>query len=1676
MSKRKTTKLPSEKSAESPMLVVGIGASAGGVEALTHFFANVPPDSGLAYVVILHLSPDYDSQLTQILQNATEMPVTQVMEPVEVEANKVYVVPPDKHLLMANQTIVVQPNARVEDRRAPVDIFFRTLAESQGARAVAVVLSGTGANGSMGLKRVKEKGGAVFVQNPREATFNEMPRNAIATDLIDDILPVADIPARLVAYQQGLGTVIISEEAPQRSEDQQQALREVFTQLRLRTGHDFSNYKRSTLLRRLERRINVHNLSSLPAYAIYLREHPDEAHALLKDLLISVTNFFRDDKVFTAIEQSVIPVLTRPANGKESVRIWVAGCATGEEAYTLAILCAERTLGVIDAPNVQIFATDIDVDAIATAREGLYTLNDAADVSPDRLRRFFTPEGQQYRVRREIREMILFAQHNVLKDPPFSQLDLISCRNLLIYLNPIAQERIIETFHFALKPGGHLLLGVSETVDGSGDLFATVDRENHLYQSRRVLARPYPIPEGIPQSPSERKPPPDPARQQESRPTARVSYGGLHQQLLEQYAPPSLIVNEEYDLLHSSERAGRYLQIGGGEPSKNVLKLIRPELRLELRTALYQATQQQVNVEIPQLAVDVGDRVETITLHVRPVMREGDPARGFVLVLFEYTGNEATGAQPVLTPVEPMAQQLEEELIRAKIQLRSSNEQHELQAEELKATNEELQAMNEELRSAAEELETGKEEVQSINEELTTVNQELKVKIEEASLVSNNLQNLINSTDIATLFLDRAFRVNLFTPATRQLFNLIPFDIGRPLTDITNRLDYPHLQADAEAVLSTLQPVEREVQTTDGHVYIMRVLPYRTAEDRINGVVLTFVDITDRKIIEESLAKSEEKYRTLFNSLDEGVTTLELIFDENERVNDFRYLEHNPALIRQTGLTNAIIGKRAKEIFPDLEAYWFETHERVVKTGKSERAEYYFVTLDSWFDLFVSRVGGEGSRTVVCVYNNITERKRIERNLAFLAEVSQELTRMTNIDETMDALCSKISQYFGASICAFSEVNEAQQLISVAHESKRQNVRSFIGTHYIADFHTKDFRRAMRAGEVYVIRDAAVDPRANAELMAVHSIGAFVSVPLVRDGEWRFALSIADQAAHNWREDEIDLLSEMTDRIWTRLERARAEEVLRETEARLASIRPLTLLGQTEDLARIGSWEYHRPTGHFRWSDGLYRLFGLEPGHVVQPHIYINVAVQNDRDKAQDLVMYLNEGEGVMETELRIRVGEVIKTLQIKAEVLGEGDQLRVLGVDLDITEQLLAQEQIRETATNLQAVLNTSPASIGLLKAVRDPVRPGHILDFQLAVGNDKLAEFFGQPLNELLGQSAERFISLLWDGQTLNNLRQVYNEDEYRYEERPLPAPHQDRWLALAVMRQGDGIVLTGLDITQLKHIQAQQQHWLSELEASRYSVDMLAEMRTALLERTELLRNVSHDLRGNFSVIEGGLQLVGMADSEADRAQIMEMVIRNVRQATSLLTDLLDLSRLESGQQSLTLESFDASALFQELGQSLQPIAQEQSLVLTLSGPDAMVVENDRKQVYRMVQNLTINAIKYTHAGSVMVRWGQDEDRWWFSVTDTGPGLPSDVIALFKAVETTGDNPVQEVTQARSDEARYANNYWGKSSGEGIGLRIVRELAHLLDAQIRVNSEVNVGTNLRVSFPIRYKKEAD
>ena len=851
---------PSEAAVTPQCTVVGIGASAGGLIALKHFFEKMAGDTGMAFVVVVHLSPEHASNLAAILQTTTSLPVVEVTETLKIEPNHVYVIPPGKYLTMVDGEVRLTEPEATRGRRVPIDVFLRTLAAAYGRNAICVILSGTGSDGTLGLKRIKEDGGIAIVQDPADAEYDSMPRSAIATNLVDLILPAAEIPAKLVALKQCADRIQLPEVANEEEKAPAAAdpIREVLAMLRIRSGHDFSNYKRPTIGRRINRRVQVHELADVNEYIDYLRRHPEEMKALLSDLLITVTNFFRDKNTYKSLEQQVVPQIFANKTSADQVRVWVAGCATGEEAYSIAILLHEHAARLADPPKIQIFATDIDADALATARDCCYNEIIAADVSPERLRQFFVKDGQNYIVKKELRDSILFAPHNLLRDPPFSRIDLITCRNLLIYLNRNTQDILLRVFHFVLRQGGFLFLGASESAEGAASLFAPLDKKNRIYRALPSAAQHPPLPLSgdwkirIPEPPAAHK-------------HQGLSLGNLHHMLVEEYAPPSVLVNEEGEILHLSQHAGRYLQLPGGQPTHNLFDIAPPALQLDLRHAFITAKQKNRQIETPNVRVSLDGEQRLVNLIIHPT---SGATQGVYLVIFDETRSPAglrevaPSAQAALESdkaIETIVRGLEDELQHIKDQLRAAIEEHELSVAELKASNEELLAMNEELRSTGEELETGKEELQSVNEELTTVNQELKETIDEVGRANTDLQNLISSTDIATIFLDRELRVRRYTPRTQELFNLIKTDIGRPLEHVTHKLDYGSLTADLAEVVETSQPIEREVRTSNNRWYMVRVFPYRTLQEHIVGVVATFVDITERRHMEHAVREADRR-------------------------------------------------------------------------------------------------------------------------------------------------------------------------------------------------------------------------------------------------------------------------------------------------------------------------------------------------------------------------------------------------------------------------------------------------------------------------------------------------------------------------------------------------------------------------------------------------------------------------------------------------------------------------------------------------------------------------------------------------------------------------------------------------------------------------------------------------
>lgn len=895
--------------------VVGVGASAGGLAAFEAFFSGLPRDKdpGMAFVLVQHLAPDHESLLAELVRRYTRMEVFEVKDGMAIRPNCVYIIPPNHDLALLNGALQLLEPAEPHGHRLPIDSFFRSLAADQHERAIGVVLSGTGSDGTLGVRAIKGEGGMVIAQTPESTEFDGMPRSAIATGLVDFQLAPAEMPAQLLAYAaRAFGTRARPVDAPVSPVDES-ALNKVFVFLRALTGHDFSEYKTNTVKRRIDRRLAVHQIESMDAYVKFLQGNPAEGTALFRDLLIGVTSFFRDPEAFAALEGRVIPRFFKDKDAGSPIRVWSAGCSTGEEAYSLAMLLREHMEARKETHAIQLFATDLDPEAIAIARAGIYPASIASQVPPGRLARWFRadPEGGGYRIHKGIRDMLVFSEHDVIRDPPFSRLDLISCRNLMIYLGGALQQRLLPVFHYALNPGGVLLLGTSEGIGDFGDLFAPLDRESRIY-----LRQPDALVSKRPARGRFRSPLPatGPSRQAAVRGSegARASLREMTERgVLQQISAAAVLVNGQGDVLYLHGRTGMYLEPAPGEASvNNILKMAREGLRVDLTTALRRAVASHDLARASNVRVRTNGSYSMVNLSVRPASgRTVEAESDLYLVVLEAAASaapQAPGETPLTvvetegeTDVDQRIAALKDELRTKGEYLEAANEELETTNEDLRTSNEEMQSVNEELQSTNEELETSKEELQSVNEELATVNAELQTKVADLSRTNNDMNNLLAGTGIATVFVDQALRILRFTPAATRLTNLIPGDVGRPATHIVSNLaGYDRLAQDAQSVLDTLVPKDVEVQARDGNWYMMRIHPYRTLENVIEGAVITFVDISEVKRSEKGLRKANELQRlaVVVRDAQDAITVQDL---------QGRTLAWNPGAERMYGWTES---------------------------------------------------------------------------------------------------------------------------------------------------------------------------------------------------------------------------------------------------------------------------------------------------------------------------------------------------------------------------------------------------------------------------------------------------------------------------------------------------------------------------------------------------------------------------------------------------------------------------------------------------------------------------------------------------------------------------------------------------------------------------------------------------
>ena len=1501
----KNTPVPNPDSSTSLVPIVAIGASAGGQEAVVELLQNLSPTTGLAYVYIQHLDPMQDSRLADILSRATAMQVHEAEHLMRIEPNQFYIIPPDRDLEVLDGVLTLVPRTARSIIHMPIDQFFLSLAQRQKGGAIAIVLSGAASDGTLGLRAIKSTGGITFAQD-ETARFQSMPRSAIAEGVVDRVLSPAGIAHELerLSHQTSIFQQTIlteSQEAesaeasiPEPAVGSDEDLKSIIQLLRRATGVDFSHYKVTTIRRRIIRRTLLYKLDSLGDYAEYLRQHPEEATLLYDDLLINVTNFFRDTETMDYIQKVLFPQLLRDKPVQEPIRIWVPACSTGQEAYSLAILLLE-VLGerALSRP-IQLFATDLSESAVAKARMGSYTRGEMMDVSPGRLQRFFTKVDDHYWINKSVRDLCVFAPHNLLKDPPFSRLDLISCRNLLIYLDSTLQRKAITTFHYALTPSGYLILGKSETVGSSAPLFSQLEKNYKVFSRKndvdsrasftmsprqldndRGMYRPL----GLSKS----------SEQTDNTVTNRTALPGpvsdldkvVDNLLLSQYVPASVVVNQDLEILQFRGSTGLFLEPSPGKASLNLIKMARPSLVFELRNVIHKA--QKLGASVRKSGLEVKLKTTTHYVAIEAIPLDTATEERLFLVIFDEI-------EPPVVPVTRSAdarnrriKELETELANLREDMRSIIEEQEASNEELQSANEEIISSNEELQSINEELETSKEEIESTNEELLTINQELQVRNDQLSESYQFAEDIFGTIREATLVLDTDLRVKSANPAFYKLFKLNDEDTERRLIyELGNRQwDIPELRLMLTDIITSdvqflgFELTYRSVETGEKILSLNARRVVRQQE----SILLAIEDITEHRRAQRLLAERE----AWFHQIADNAPTLIWVTDANGRITFL-----NKVWLAYTGRTMEDVMEQGLTLgmHPDDQPGYRQQYDTSIRERAAFSSEYRL--------------------------------RRHDGNYHWMLENAQPIFSR---DDTF-------AGYIGSSV------------------------------------------------DIQLQKEATLE------------------------------------------------MEEMSRRIQERtLE-------LEQISARLS---------QAQIIARIGSFERNFATGTLLVSDEMYHLFGYEPGSITFTVELVDQQTHPDDRDAINVRIEAAKQDCQPFTYVRriYRPDGQLRYLYNQHEVSCDeaGNPLGFIGIAQDITDRIEVELQLQQTAQNLQAVLNSSPASIGFFKAVRDEEET--IIDFRLMVCNQEFAQVFGQPIQQLIGQLVSQLSTKLWQEHTVETICHVLETGEPFGEERYDSST--DLWMNRTLTKYGDDVLLTSLDVTALKTAEQQQEYLLNELEKSNEDLQILTQLRQHIQERSELLRSTSHDLRGNFGIIQGAATLLDMAKSDEERAQMLDMLQRNLRQATQMLTELLDVARLEAGQEERQITSFDVAELLAGLVESAQPLASERGLWLRSEGSKSLIVEGDNVKIHRIAQNLLLNALKYTKTGGVTVRWETlATDRWQLLIADTGPGLPQNK---------------------------------GKGQGEGIGLLITKQLCDLLDCHMDIDSQPGVGTHFRLSFPQHY-----
>ncbi|GGC00702.1 CheR family methyltransferase [Dyadobacter sediminis] len=1375
-------KLKKKQSGQIPGFIVAIGGSTGALEALTQILELLSTTTGLAFIYIQHAFTEHETRLETTLDTLTSMPVLKAAEGLRILPDHFYIVYPDSGLEAVDGKFVLVNSNLPSESYMPVDSFFISLSEHQKDGIIGIVLSGIGSDGTLGLKAIKSAGGITIVQD-ESAKFQSMPMSAISEEVVDLILSPKEIAIELQRLSKN-SAIFRSFEF---NEEQQEAVDKdlvlILRYLKKSLGVDFENYKITTIRRRIIRRMLLFKLETFASYLQYLKLHASEANLLYGDLLINVTNFFRDTDTMAYLKDELVPKIIDNKSPGEAIRIWVAGCSTGQEAYSLAIIFLE-VIGT-RAANIHIFASDLSEAAIAKARLGIYSASEVQDISAGRLERFFVKVDGTYRINKAVRDLCVFAPHNLLKDPPFSRLDLVSCRNVLIYFDNQLQQQALKSFHYALNPEGHLLLGKSEGASSVASLFTQTDKNHKVFTRRNGYSAKilydvgsYTNEAKLPQMPQKRP-------VSGNSPVTTIDLEQIIDDLLlTRYVPASVVVDQDLEIIQLRGSTGLFLEPSPGKPSFNLARMARPVLVLELRNLVHKARKTGLPVSRSGLEIQVNGQTHYVKIEAVPVKGPADQL--LCLVLFQEIIPEKPASLPYSEAGSQRIRELEEQLAALREDMHSIIEEHEATNEELQSANEEIVSSNEELQSINEELETSKEEIESTNEELLTINQELQVRNDQLTEAYGYSEAILNTIHEATLVLDKNLRIKVANKAFHKIF--------------------------------------------------------RIPEQNIRGMMLY------------ELGQRQWDISVLRQML------------SNVIVND--------AIINSFEVSLAFEGVGDKIML---------LHARKVVQHQRQQA-------------------------ILLVMEDITEHRRAQKLL------QERQTWFVNL------------------------INDAPTLIWVSKSS----------------------------GEISFLNKAWQEFTGNQSEM--------------------------DIIKHIHPEDQENYLA-------------------RYSQAFLAR-KPL-------------NFEYRllRADGAYRWM----------------------------LENAKPMFDSNNAFTGYIGNCVEVHLQKMM-TQELNRHVDQRTRELQHVNTELEN-----ANYKLTETAESLQAVLDSSPASIGFFKTLFSD--SNKVEDFKLLIYNHKFRKYFP----ELSNGTEYKMASDLYSAFELEKMKHVALTATNHYEEK---LQENGKWLGISITKHDSGVVVTQLNITAIKESEKKQYELIQQLEGAGQTLAALESMRQYVRDRGEFLRSTSHDLRGSFGIIVGAASLLNMIDVEEDRSKTLDMLQRSLKQVTYMINQLLDYSRLESGQEELQIVSFDVSELFTELCETSFAMAQHKKLLLPYSGPQGMKIEGDVVKIRRIAQNLILNAIKYTSQGEVKISWGNEEDgeeqRWFLMVQDTGPGIPDELISKLNDSELKADHNKADGTKTEVSQ---------HSGGEGIGLFIVKKLVNMLHAHMHIESHPERGTMFRVSFPASY-----